>query len=108
MFGQLGGTEAWIGIRPWRAMTDLTTLPNIGDKLAEELQRVGITSAEQLVEAGSVEAALLITRGRPLTGYNLLYALEGAVRAVRCHSIPKGDRARVRAEYDGRLARAHR
>jgi len=87
-------------------MTDLTTLPNIGDKLAEELQRVGITSAEQLVELGSVEAALLITRGRAHTGYNLLYALEGAVRAVRWHSLPKEDRARVRTEYDDRLSRS--
>ena len=38
-------------------MTDLTTLPNIGDKLADELQRVGITSAEQLVELGSEDRA---------------------------------------------------
>ena len=83
-------------------MTDLTTLPNIGDKLADELRRAGITSAEQLVELGSVEAALRITRGGPHTGYNLLYALEGAVRGVRWHAIPKTDRARVRAEYDER------
>jgi len=84
-------------------MTELTDLPNIGDKLAEELQSVGITRAEQLVELGSVEAAVRITRGRPHTGYNLLYALEGAIRGVRWHSLPKEDRARVRAEYDARL-----
>ena len=89
-------------------MTDLTTLPNIGDKLADELQRVGITSAEQLVELGSVEAALLITRGQAHTGYNLLYALEGAIRAVRWHSLRKEDRARVRAEYDDRVSRPNR
>ena len=83
-------------------MTDLTTLPNIGDKLADELQKVGITNAEQLVELGSVEAAVRITRGRPHPGYNMLYALEGAIRAVRWHSIHKEDRARVRAEYDER------
>ena len=83
-------------------MTDPTTLPNIGDKLADRLRQVGITSAEQLVALGSVEAALQITRGRPHTGYNLLYALEGAVRGVRWHAIPKIDRARVRAEYDER------
>jgi DNA transformation protein len=85
-------------------MTDLTALPNIGDKLAAELQRVGITSAEQLVELGSVEAAVRITRGRAHTGYNLLYALEGAIHAVRWHSLRKEDRARVRAEYDDRLS----
>ena len=64
-------------------MTELTTRPNIGDKLAHELRSVGITSAEQLVELGSVEAAVRITRGRAHSGYNLLYALEGAIRAVR-------------------------
>ena len=84
-------------------MTELTTLPNIGEKLAAELRKVGITSAEQLSQVGSVEAAVRITRGRRYTGYNLLYALEGAVRAVRWHSLPKEDRARVRAEYDDRL-----
>ena len=85
-------------------MTDLTTLPNIGDKLADEMQRVGITSAEQLVELGSVEAAVRITRGRANTGYNMLYALEGAIRGVRWHSLSKEDRARVRAKYDDRVS----
>ena len=85
-------------------MTDLTTLPNIGDKLADELRRVGITSAEQLVELGSVEAAVRITRGRAHTGYNLLYALEGAIRAVRWHSLRKEARSRVRSEYDNRIS----
>lgn len=84
-------------------MTDLRTLPNVGEKLAGELRKVGITSAEQLSQVGSVEAAVRITRGRRHTGYNLLYALEGAVRAVRWHSLPKEDRVRVRAEYDDRL-----
>lgn len=83
-------------------MTDLTTLPNIGEKLAAELRNVGITSGEQLAELGSVEAAIRITRGRPHTGYNLLYALEGAVRAVRWHALSKTDRALVRDEYDAR------
>jgi len=85
-------------------MTDLTTLPNIGDKLAAELQRVGITSVEQLVELGSVKAAVRITRGRAHTGYNMLYALEGAIRGVRWHSLSKEDRARVRSEYDDRVS----
>ena len=84
-------------------MNELTNLPNIGDKLADELQRVGITNTEQLAELGSVEAAVRITRGRAHTGYNMLYALEGAIRGVRWHSISKEDRARVRAEYDDRV-----
>jgi DNA transformation protein len=85
-------------------MTDLTTVPNIGHKLAAELQGVGITSAEQLAELGSVEAAVRITRGRARTGYNMLYALEGAIRGVRWHALSKDDRTRVRAEYDDRVS----
>ena len=85
-------------------MTDLTSLPNIGGKLADELQRVGIATAEQLVELGSVKAALRITRGRPHTGYNMLYALEGAIRGVRWHALPREDMDRVRAEYNERMA----
>jgi DNA transformation protein len=84
-------------------MTELTTMPNIGEKLSAELRKVGITSAEQLSRVGSVEAAVRITRGRPHTGYNLLYALEGAVRGVRWHLLAKEDRTWVRAEYDNRL-----
>lgn len=87
-------------------MSDLTTLPNIGEKLAHELERVGITSARQLVAVGSVAAAVRITRGRAHTGYNMLYALEGAVRGVRWHSLRKEDRNRVRAEYDSRVSNA--
>lgn len=85
-------------------MTYLTTLPNIGEKLAEELRRVGIESAEELGEVGSVEAAVRITHGRPHVGYNMLYALEGAIRGVRWHSLREEERAKVRAEYDERRA----
>jgi len=83
-------------------MPELTDYPNVGDKLASELQRAGIATYDRLVQLGAVEAALRITRGRPHTGYNLLYALEGAIRGIRWHAIAKADRAALKAEYDRR------
>ena len=81
-------------------MDDLTALPNIGEKLAHELEAAGISGPEQLRAIGSVEAVLRITAGASLTGYNMLYAVEGAIRGLRWHSIPKAELRAVREEYD--------
>ena len=81
-------------------MTDLTKLPNIGEKLAKELSKAGITTAGQLSKLGSVQTALLITRGKTHTGYNLLYALEGAILGKRWHSIDKEHLKKIKKEYD--------
>jgi hypothetical protein len=35
----------------------LTSLPNIGENLANELIKIGIENTEMLIELGSVEAA---------------------------------------------------
>lgn len=82
--------------------TSLLQRPNIGPKVAGELARVGIHTYEALAAVGSVEAALRIAAGRPHTGYNLLYALEGAVRGVRWHDIDRPELERLKAEYDRR------
>ena len=85
-------------------MHDLTTLPNIGEKLAAKLETGGVTSRKELSDLGSVAAVLRITGGEPLTGYNMLYAIEGAIRGVRWHSIPKEDLRSLRAQYDRKQA----
>jgi DNA transformation protein len=85
-------------------VNDLTTLPNIGQKLATLLDTAGIDSPKELSAIGSVEAVLRITGHKPLTGYNMLYAIEGAIRGVRWHSIPKGDLRKLREEYDRKQA----
>lgn len=84
-------------------MSDLTTYPNIGEKLAAELRRVGIDTYEILSEVGSVEAAYRIAGAKPLTRYNFLYALEGAIKGVRWHALSREERARVKADYDRRV-----
>jgi DNA transformation protein len=82
-------------------MKELTALPNIGDALAEKLASAGITGYEDLVELGSVEVALKIGTGLdPGACYNMLYAIEGAIRGVRWHTIAKQERDKLKREFD--------
>ncbi len=39
---------------------------------------------------------LRIARGSQVVRYNMLYALEGAIRGVRWHSIPADERVKLR------------
>lgn len=79
----------------------LTDLPNIGSALAEKLASAGVTSYEDLSARGSVEVMLKIRSGLdPGACYNMLYALEGAIRGVRWHTIPKQERDKLKREFD--------
>ena len=79
----------------------LSALPNIGSALAEKLASVGIYNYEELVRLGSVKVAMKIRDGLdPGACYNMLYALEGAIRGVRWHTIPKEERNHLKREFD--------
>jgi DNA transformation protein len=79
----------------------LTGLPNIGSALAEKLVSAGITSYADLVDLGSIEIMLKIRAGLdPGACYNMLYAIEGAIRGVRWHTIPKEERNLLKREFD--------
>ncbi len=67
----------------------LTDLPNIGDVLAKKLIGVGINSPEELVAAGSISAIIMIHTRYEGACLNMLYALEGAVRGIRWHHLPR-------------------
>ena len=81
-------------------MEKLTSFPNIGPVLAEKLNKIGITTFDDLATVGSVEAVIRIGQTDRSACYNMLYALEGAIRGVRWHLIPKDERAQLRAEFD--------
>ena len=81
-------------------MSELTDLPNIGDTLAQKLQLAEINSFDDLTAIGSIEAVMRIKEEDLSTCYNMLYALEGAIRGMRWHGIPKEERARLKAEFD--------
>ena len=63
-------------------MGELTKLPNIGEKLEAQLADVGITTAEQLKEAGSREAWLRILARDPSACTMRMLAFEGAIQGV--------------------------
>ena len=81
-------------------MDDLSKLPNIGKVLADKLHGIGINSYDDLVVVGSIEAVLRIGQKDNPACYNMLYAIEGAIRGVRWHSMLKEDKAQLKEEFD--------
>ena len=69
-------------------MISLTDLPNISKVIADDLQKAGIETAEELKRIESREAFLRI-RQYSDSGACLhkLYALEGAVQGIRWHVL---------------------
>jgi len=80
-------------------MDDLTSFPNIGPVLADKLQQIGVMTLADLVRMGSIEAVLRIGASDWSVCCNMLYALEGAIRGVRWHNIPKEDREILKSEF---------
>jgi len=83
------------------AMRKLMDLPNIGPEVAGLLICAGITDPVELARLGAVEAAVRIRRIRPDDPpcRSMLAGLEGAIRGVRWHSIPKEEREALWTEY---------
>ena len=80
---------------------ELTGLHNIGTVLAENLRRVGITSAEELRAAGACEAWLRIrTQVDPGACFHQLTALAGAEMGLPKKELPPERKAELRAFFD--------
>jgi len=76
----------------------LDELPNIGPKLASLLSKHGIGSAEDLKALGAVAACRRLETSSE-SCVNKLYALEGAIREIRWHDIPKDEREALRRQF---------
>ena len=84
-----------------QTIDNLAGLPNIGDVLADKLVSAGFTCYDDLASHGSVEVALKIRAGvDPGACYNMLYAIEGAIRGVRWHTISKEERNQLKKAFD--------
>lgn len=85
---------------------ELTSLPNIGAVVAEKLKAIGVTTPGQLKTLGSVEVAVRLrdaaARPEDAPCASMLSGLEGAVRGVRWHAIPKHERDRLWQRYQAR------
>ena len=64
-------------------MGELSKLENIGKKVEEQLEQVGISTAEELRNIGSKAAWLRIQEIDESACINRLMALEGAIQGVK-------------------------
>ena len=80
----------------------LTDLPNIGTEVARLLETAGIHTPDELRRLGAVAAALRIRIIRPQDPpcRSMLSGLEGAIRNIRWHSIPKAKRDHLWDQYE--------
>lgn len=85
-----------------RNCEELTELPNIGPKLAENLRRAGIETPEVLRELGA-EAAFLRVRTQvdPAACFHQLTALAGAELGIPKRALPPNRKAELRAFFNG-------
>ena len=85
----------------------LTDLPNIGPEAARWLVAAGIRTPAELRRRGAVAAAAAIRRLRPDDPpcRSMLAGLEGAVRGIRWHAIPKAERDDLWREYQAAISR---
>jgi DNA transformation protein len=86
---------------PKEQVAALAALVNLGPTSAGWLVAAGVTSPARLRTLGAVEAYRRVawSRGGAVT-YNLLYALEGAIRGVRWDYLPASIRLRLRRRVD--------
>ena len=84
----------------------LSSLPNIGAETARLLFAAGIRSAGELRMVGAVAAAtrIRVMRSNDPPCRSMLAGLEGAIRGVRWHAIPKVEREALWGEYQARIS----
>ena len=85
--------------KPRKEKSGLRSMPNIGPRLSEQLEQVGIYTPQQLIETGSREAWLRIKAMDDSACLNRLCALEGAIRGIRWHDLDLQTREELKAFY---------
>lgn len=81
-------------------MSELSKLPNIGEKLEEQLIKVGIDTLDQLKDTGSRQTWLKIKAIDESACINRLCALEGAIQGIRWHDLSKEDKVSLKDFYN--------
>ena len=80
-------------------MSELTKLPNIGAKLEEQLNQIGIITFEELQEIGSKQAWLKIRAYDSSACVNRLMGLEGAIQGVKKSELSADKKAELKEFY---------
>jgi DNA transformation protein len=86
-------------------MGELSKLPNIADKLEQQLNDADITTVEELKSVGSREAWLRILARDPSACIMRLSALEGAIQGVRWHYLDEGTKQSLKDFYHAQKAK---
>ncbi|MBU5427629.1 TfoX/Sxy family protein [Tissierella pigra] len=81
-------------------MGELSTLINIGNKVEQQLNEVGIGTINQLIETGSRQAWLRIKEIDDSACINRLYALEGAIQGIRWHDLSEVSKEELREFFN--------
>ena len=80
-------------------MGELSSLPNIGKVVEEQLLQVGVDSAEELKRIGAREAWLRIQQIDESACIHRLMALEGAIRGVKKSMLSDEVKADLKVFY---------
>lgn len=81
-------------------MGELSSLPNIGKVVEEQLQQVGITTIAELREAGAEQAWLKILSIDASACINRLQGLEGAVQGIPKKQLSEERKAGLKEFYN--------
>ena len=81
-------------------MDELSKLPNIGKVLSKQLNDVGISTVDDLIDMGSREAWLKIREVDESACFNRLMALEGAIQNIRWHDLSEKDKKSLKDFYN--------
>ncbi len=80
-------------------MGELSSLPNIGKVVEEQLMQVGVNSTEELKRIGAKDAWLRIQAIDESACIHRLMALEGAIQGVKKSMLPDGVKADLKEFY---------
>jgi methylated-DNA-protein-cysteine methyltransferase related protein len=71
---------------------EIADLPNLGPRSSAMLAKAGIRRRAELEELGAVQAYLRVRAAGGKPGYNLLYALHGALTGRHWNRLPSGEK----------------
>lgn len=79
-------------------MADIPSL-GIGKTMEKKLHSIGIHTAEELIEIGSMETVTRLKIAYPTTCATILYHLDAAIEGVDMKMLPAGRRAELKAFF---------
>lgn len=81
-------------------MGELRELPNIGEKLEQQLNEAGIYTKEQLIKIGSREAWLKIRAFDESACLHRLWGIEAAIEGVKKKDLPQDVRQELKEFFN--------